>query len=281
MYSLANSYTVLGRHAEALRLREEALARQKVRLGPDHPETLRGMNGLACTYADLGRHGEAVDLYEQTLALQKAALGPDHPDTFQTMYNLANRYADLGRHDDALKLREETLALHKARLGPDHPRTLASMRVVAESLLALDRGAEAVAILDDCLRRAAGRTIHPCLLTGVMVLRLRCFEKAGDAAGCRQTAAMWEGLKRTDADSLYSAARMRAVTASVLREADRSSEGGKQADAEADRAVAWLTQAVAAGYKNAAQVKQNRDLDALRGRADFAKLVTVLDGTRD
>jgi serine/threonine protein kinase/tetratricopeptide (TPR) repeat protein len=281
MYSLANSYTVLGRHAEALQLREEALALQKARLGLDHPDTLRGMNGLACTYADLGRQTKAVELYEQTLALQKAALGPDHPDTFQTMYNLANRYAALGRHDDALKLREETLDLHKAKLGPDHPRTLASMRVVAESLLALDRGAEAVPILDDCLRRAAGKTIHPCLLTGVMVLRLRCFEKAGDAAGCRQTAEMWEDLKRTDADSLYNAARLRAVTAVVFRAADTSPAGSEQADAEADRAMAWLRQAAAAGYKNAAHVKQDKDLDALRDRADFAKLVTVLEGTRD
>jgi serine/threonine protein kinase/tetratricopeptide (TPR) repeat protein len=277
MYSLANSYTVLGRHAEALRLREGALALQKARLGPDHPDTLRGMNGLACTYADLGRQAEAVDLYEQTLALQKAALGPEHPDTFQTMYNLASRYADLGRHTDALKLREATLALHKARLGPYHPRTLESMRVVAESLLARDRGAEAVPILDDCVRHAAGKTVHPCLLTGVMVLRLRCFERAGDAAGCRQTAEMWESLKRTDADSLYNAARMRAVTAAVLRGTDlKSLLQAKPADAEADRAMAWLKQAVAAGYKNAPRLKQDKDLDTLRDRADFTQLVTEL-----
>jgi hypothetical protein len=38
----------------------------------------------------------------------------------------------------------------------------------------------------------------------------------------------------------------------------------------------WLRRAVAAGYKNAARVQQDRDLAALRGRADFAKLVTML-----
>src|SRR5262249_32535034 len=122
---------------------------------------------------------------------------------------------------------------------------------------------------------------QPGLLAGVTVLRLRHFEKAGDAAGCRQTAEMWEGLKRTDADSLYDAACMRAVTAAVLREADRSPEGARQADAEARRAGAWLRRAVAAGYRNAAHMKQDRDLDALRDRADFTEIVGALEGTRD
>src|SRR5262249_52423573 len=99
--------------------------------------------------------------------------------------------------------------------------------------------------------------------------------------GCRQTAEMWENLKRTDADSLYHAARMRAVTAAVFRAADKSPTGGKQADAEADRAIVWLKQAVAAGYKNAAHMNQDKDLAALRDRADFMKLVTMVEGIRD
>jgi hypothetical protein len=36
-----------------------------------------------------------------------------------------------------------------------------------------------------------------------------------------------------------------------------------------------------AGDKNAGHVKQDKDLDALRDRADFPKLVTVLEGARD
>src|SRR5262249_31977470 len=107
-------------------------------------------------------------------------------------------------------------------------------------------------------------------------LRLRHFETTKDATGCRQTAAMWENLKHTDANSLYNAACLRAVTAAVLRAADRSPAGAKQADAEADRALAWLKQAVAAGYKNAAHMKQDKDLDALRDRADFTELMTKL-----
>ena len=51
MNNLAISYAALGRQAEALKLREETLALQKAKLGPDHPDTLMSMNNLAISYA--------------------------------------------------------------------------------------------------------------------------------------------------------------------------------------------------------------------------------------
>jgi hypothetical protein len=208
------------------------------------------------------------------MALRKVRLDPGHPSTLMSMSNLAVSYHALGRYADALKLREDALALRTVRLGPDHHDTLRSMWDVAETLTKLERGAEAVPVIDECVRRAAGKIVYAGMLPGVMILRLRHFEKARDAAGCRRTAEMWEGLKQTDADDLYNAACFRAVTAAVLRAADQSSEGGRQADAEADRAMAWLRQAVAAGYNNAANMQQDQDLDALRDRPDFTKLLT-------
>src|SRR5439155_4078489 len=47
--------------------------------------------------------------------------------------------------------------------------------------------------------------------------------------------------------------------------------------AEADRAMAWLQQAIAAGYMDAAHMKKDKDLDALRDREDFKKLLTELE----
>jgi tetratricopeptide (TPR) repeat protein len=281
MSNLANSYDALGRHADALTLREETLARRKARLGPNHPDTLTSMNNLALSYHALGRHAEALALCEKTLTLQKAKLGRDHPDTLTSVHNLANSYHALGRHADALALFEQTLARKKARLVPDHPSTLLSMGGVADSLFKLGRGAEAVPVIDECVRRAAGKVVNPQLLPGLMNLRLRHFEQVKDVAGCRQTAALWEGLKRTDADSLYEAARMRAVTAAVLREADPNPANARESHAEADRALAWLKQAVAAGYRNAARLQRDRDLDALRDRADFTRLVRKLERIRD
>jgi hypothetical protein len=198
-----------------------------------------------------------------------------------SMNNVAGSYTDLGRHATALQLYEQTLALQKAKLGPDHCGTLWSMWGVAYNLVKLDRGAEALPVIDEFIRHTTSKTNAPRLLPCIMDLRLRHFEQIGDAAGCRQTGELWENLKRTDPDSCYTAARMRAVTAAVLRATDASPEAGKQVDAEADRAVDWLKQALAAGYENRSRVKQEKDFAALRDRADFVKLVKMLEDPRD
>jgi eukaryotic-like serine/threonine-protein kinase len=277
MSNVAYTYWRLGRHAEAIKLGEETLALQKPKLGLGHADTLRSMSNLAGSYYALGRQGEALKLREETLDLQKAKLGPDHPETLRSMYDLALSYAALGRKSDALKLREETLALQKAKLGPDHPDTLLTMWGMAESLVEVHRGAKAVPVIDEWFQLAAGKDVDPQLLPRAIDMRLRHFEQAKDAAGCRQTAAMWEKLNRTDPDSLYKAACLRAVTAAVIRAADKSASAGNQADAEASRATAWLKQAVAAGYKDVAQLKNDKDLDSLRARDDFKQLFAELE----
>ncbi len=55
---------------------------------------------------------------------------------------------------------------------------------------------------------------------------------------------------------------------------------GKIADKKqeyADRAMEMLHKAVKAGYKDAGHMKKDTDLDPLRGRADFKKLVADLE----
>jgi hypothetical protein len=78
-------------------------------------------------------------------------------------------------------------------------------------------------------------------------------------------------LNRRDANSLYMAACLRAITARVLRDT-----GATGADAEADRAIARLRQALAAGYRDAAHVATDSDLVALHDRADFQELLGQL-----
>jgi serine/threonine protein kinase len=278
MNGVACSYAALGRHAEAIVTYENTLARQKFKLGPDHPDTFQTMYNLAISYAALGRHADALKLREETLALHKARLGPEHPRTLMSMNNVAWSYAALGRHADALKLYEQTVALQKEKLGLTHRDTLLSMWGVAHNLVKLDRGAEAIPVIDEFFLNATSKIICPRLLLCMVNLRLRHFEKMKDPEGCRQTAQMWENLKRTDTDSLYNAACMRAVTAAALRAIDNSYESGKQAEIEADRAMDWLKQAIASGFKKVAHMKRNQDLDAVRDRADFANLLAMLEG---
>jgi len=262
MNNLANTYRSLGRHDESLALLQQALALKKASLGPDHPDTITSMQNLATTLSSMGRRDEALALREETLDLQKRKQGPTHPDTLRTMHNLAASYHAVGRLDDALTLRRETWELRKTALGVDHPDTLNTMAGLAGSLCATGRGAEAVAVIDECLRLAGGRPVAKQIGPGLIALRMRHFQKAGDADGCRATAEMWERLGRTDADGLYIAARVWAATAGV-----------SQAEADADRAVAWLQKAVAAGFRDAGQLAKEADFDSVRGRADFRQIL--------
>jgi tetratricopeptide (TPR) repeat protein len=131
MSNLANSYAAVGRHEEALELRQEALDRRKATLGPDHRDTLTSMNNLTDSYSALGRDTEALRLREETLPRMKAQLGPDHPHTMAGMHNLADSYHGLGRDAEALKLYDQTLDLAIGKLGAKHANTLMVMNNLA------------------------------------------------------------------------------------------------------------------------------------------------------
>jgi serine/threonine protein kinase len=283
MTSLAQDFRDVRRFREAAALLEKTLAIQQRVLGRDHLETLSGMIRLANAYSNLDRHAEAVKLREEALKLQKAKLPAGHPDLLTTMYLLANSYGFLERYTDALRLHKETLDLRKAKFGPDHPSVLWSTWGVTAQLFKLDRGAEALPMIQEVVDRARRLKVQPDLV-GLLNNQRLYYQKKNDFAGCRKTAELWESLRRSDARSLYNAACYRAVTAAVGLAAPKSPPAVQEARAEADRAMAWLEQAIAAGYDNLALMQKDSDLDALRDRADFQKLLAELAtklGTQD
>ncbi|MEX2559835.1 MAG: serine/threonine-protein kinase, partial [Pirellulales bacterium] len=149
--TLGRSFLNLGEAAMAADQYQKARALFTQQLGPDHPDSLGSMYGLANSYAALGRHTDTLKLHEETLALMKAKLGADHRNTLIGMNRLASSYRDLGRYAEALKLQEETLALQKAKLGPHHPHTLTSMSVLASIYRDLGRYAEALTLREEAL----------------------------------------------------------------------------------------------------------------------------------
>jgi serine/threonine protein kinase len=286
MGDLGLSYRALGRHAEALKLFEETLALRKAVLGLDHPHTLWTMANLAVSQAESGRDAEALKLREETLALRKAKLGPRHPDTLTSMEDLGLSYLDMGRDAEALKLFQETLALRKAVRGLDHPDTLGTMANLAVSQAALGRHAEALKLREEILsrRRAKLGLDHIDTLKSQMAVASsllwvgRCAEAAALA---RQAAAQWDRRDDTDPYWLFCAAFYRAIAAAAVRAADPSAEGAKQASAEADRAMAWLEKAVAAGSSDVIRMEADPNLDAIRDRADFKALVGKLKSRKN
>jgi serine/threonine protein kinase/tetratricopeptide (TPR) repeat protein len=364
MMCLGIAYRASGRTEEAIKLHEKTLQLQTARLGTDHPDTVGSMQNLASSYADAGRIQEALELREKALRLRQAKFGPGHPDTLMTMSDLADSYADAGRTQEALKLREATLQAQITTLGRDHPDTLASMNNLADSYIAVGEAAKALSLLHDTLALRerhmaaelgnileqsslawthgqigaaeqarldyaaavpayarsvemfdkldqAGALMDPLLrgrwnvnrqrlalcrkagqavqdldfalqqpaaeVPGLLDLRVRFLLKEQKLAAAVESAAKMTGLAGDKADQLYQAACAYALCAGAARQAKSPVAGAPSREKLAERALALLKQAVAKGYKDAAHIKQDRDLDALGDRADFKKLLTELE----
>ena len=76
MHDTAENYYSQGNLAEAKKLFEECLERQRqnIVLGDDHPSTLRTMNSLAFCYYSQGNYDEAKKLREECLERQSNVL---------------------------------------------------------------------------------------------------------------------------------------------------------------------------------------------------------------
>ncbi|KAH8806701.1 hypothetical protein DL96DRAFT_611436 [Flagelloscypha sp. PMI_526] len=169
MSNLAMTYSDLGQHKDALKLKEQVLAVEKRILGEEHPSTLISMSNLARTYSDLGQLKDALKLEEQILRLRTRILGEEHPSTLTSMNNLAVTYYNLGQHKDALKLKEQVLALRIRILGEEHPSTLTTMNNLASTYSDLGQHKDALKLEEQILSvktRILGEE-HPSTLTSM------------------------------------------------------------------------------------------------------------------
>ncbi|KAJ5955445.1 hypothetical protein N7501_009724 [Penicillium viridicatum] len=129
--NLASTYQHQGRWEEARQFETQVLERSKMKLGEDHPNTLKSMDRLASTYWNQGQWEEAEQLDVQVLERSRTELGEDHPDTLESMGNLALTYLYRGRREDAEHLQAQVLETSKTKLGEDHPSTLRHMSNMA------------------------------------------------------------------------------------------------------------------------------------------------------
>ncbi len=314
MLALANAYNFHSRPAEAWKLETHALEILTAKLGPNHPETIRVARGQAFWLRRANKHDEAIAIlerilvaelgesssdsksklttllhlareYEKTNRPEEAlrinedivsrstqASGKDHGSTLAFRYALSSQYARLGRYQDALRIDEESLALAKAKYGANRRWTVIGMSRVAEKLFQLDRDTEGMAITNEVLQRPELSKWHREFLPALMMH----YAKINDVVSCRQAAEKWETeIRKDDNIGLYNAACNRALIASVFK-SNTSSDALRLANEEADRAMAWLKKAVAAGYDSISNMEQDHDLDVLRERADFKLLLAEL-----
>jgi hypothetical protein len=89
----------------------------------------------------------------------------------------------------------------------------------------------------------------------------------------RRAESLLQDLPNPDTVAIYDLACTQALIGGRL-----GRDGAEAAECEryAGRAMATLSRAVAAGYKDVANIRSDTDLDALRGREDFKKLLAEL-----
>ena len=182
----------------------------------------------------------------------------------------------LGKADLAEQQWGRARDLFTAKLGPDHPETLVSMSNVANRLAALGRLPEALALREAALERRKAKLgpDHPETLKSMNDLAVSYVAdgRHSEALTLREETLMRQksklGANRPHTSSTnYDIACTHALM--IVKAQDDSKQ--------ADLAMNWLRQAVAAGYKNVAHMKKDTDLDPLREREDFKKLLAELE----
>jgi tetratricopeptide (TPR) repeat protein len=245
--------------------------------GADHQADLANChNCLADLYKVAGRSKEAEEAYGKALALHEI-LTHEHPSI--TRYTLwkggtqAN-LADLLLGDNQLTAAVDGFARAIAVLTPiliQEPRHFEARKTLrrayagrAKALARWGRHAEALQDWDRALTLAeAGSTPELHFQRALTLAHLKEHVQATAVAD------RFAQAKDASADTLHKAACVFSLSAAA---ADKEKLAGQYAA----RAVELLRQAIAKGYTDVEDLRKNKDLDALRQREDFRKLLTEL-----
>jgi serine/threonine protein kinase/tetratricopeptide (TPR) repeat protein len=257
LLALQDVFRNSGRHNEAEATLKQGIAIGE-RLSGEHPEVTeyqthlaRGHHELGVVYMDLRRYDKAEASYRKSIAIVERMVR-DHPSVALYQADLAANYANLGiaymergRSGEADECLRKALDLRK-RLTRDNPTVpeyhaeLANVHIVLASEYArTDRRDEAEAVL----KGIAKDSLNAIGLYNLACLHALCAQSPGKNPEKQAPAA------------------------------DRQ----KRAEEHASRAMDVLRQAVAKGFGNAQLLRTDHDLDSLRSRDDFHKLLAELE----
>jgi tetratricopeptide (TPR) repeat protein len=118
--------------------------------GPDHPETILGLESLAATLQAAGRLEEARSTQRTIQAAMTRVLGAEHPAMARNLNNEGEVLAGLGRPAEAADMFERALAIWR-RAGSERVYLSYGLSGLGQALLAEGRAAESVAPLEEAL----------------------------------------------------------------------------------------------------------------------------------
>ncbi len=124
--NLASTYQKLGRHEEALRVRQEVYGGHLKLSGEENRSTLIGANNYASSLVNLERFEEAKSLMCKTIPVARRVLGEGHDITLKLRWLYARaRHEDptvtLGNLREAVNTLEDTERTARRVLGGAHP----------------------------------------------------------------------------------------------------------------------------------------------------------------
>jgi tetratricopeptide (TPR) repeat protein len=241
--------------------------------------------GRALSLNGLGRHAEAIEAIDRALERDdgdQRALLQLHRNAF--LVNHAPARADAGKQEEALSAFNQAIpgleALEKRMPGRTNAQhTLARAYARRGSVFCdLGRSREGLKDYDRALALEDGprRNLYRSLRAAALA---RLGEHSGAAAEARALAEQ----QSLEVDVIYNLACIYSLAAAAAGR-DAQLTGAEQAKAVEDyggRGVAVLAKAAAAGLfqkpSDLEELKKDKDLDALRSRADFQKLLAALE----
>jgi tetratricopeptide (TPR) repeat protein len=299
--NIALLHKQIGHPHEALASNKKALEIHE-RLARENPSNTALRSELAGTYTivadvlqDLDRHGDALESYKNAFRLRER-LVRENPGAVEfasalarTYSNMGNSLRQTGQRDEALASYEKALEIHE-RVARENANvhayqnylgsTLDSMskmdidsgnwneaRKKLERAIVHQRAARASEPRNPSYRRDLRELLRR--LSGVE-LQLRHPTEAANAA--RESATLASGNRDVLHDLACLVARCAALSEGPLAD-DGSRTANEGPKTYVDEAMAYLKQAIAAGWSNLGRTATNPDLKRLHPRRDFQEIV--------
>jgi serine/threonine protein kinase/tetratricopeptide (TPR) repeat protein len=288
------------RNTEAEESHRAAIAILK-QLSLDFPDTpdfrrdlARSQGNLGILLKKLNRLVEAETVYREALQTRRQLAGdfPDIPaqrqDLAVTLNNLATLLRDTGRPKEAEQAYREALALHKElaeryAADPEHQNQVAGTMVNLGRFLYMQRSYSAAReLLDDAVpyhraalqanpRHVGYRFFYRNNRWRLTETLIALKEHAAAAIAAQE---FLDAATAPQQDPFQVACLLAACVTLALND-DRLESGARLALAQSygDRATAALRQAVDHGFKELDKIRKSPDLDPLRTRGDFNKLL--------
>jgi serine/threonine protein kinase/tetratricopeptide (TPR) repeat protein len=288
--------------AEALFRDGVALLKQLAADFPNRPDFRDSLatthNSLGNLLLDLDRLKEAEIAFRDALAIQRqlAADFPNVPDYRSlaaiTHFNLGTILHKTGRVNEAEAALRDALAVQK-QLAADFPKISSYQNYLAGTLAQMAavhqlrrEFAPAVALLEQArahrqaaLKDSPGNAIYRQNYREDLMALAESFIALADHVRLAATAEELSGIAYEPANDNYNAACFLCRCVKLAEQDGQLAEAKRSEYSQnyADRAMAVLRQAVARGYTDAAHMKEDSDLEPLRAREDFKKLLADLE----